>query len=497
MKTALVSTLVASLIAGLVQFCLIPVYVGWMGIEAWGIIGFQLGLMGLLLVFDGGIATTLNRALATGSGDRQSAHQLFRVLEAIYLGEGVVFALVLVLSASWLSVSWLSPAVLPREVVKVALWAMAGAVAGQWMCGLYQAGLMGLERFWQASVIRIVGTIIGHGGNVVVLVATNGSLVGFLAWQSVFLIALACVYRVVFVRVLPPTYGPRRWGVLAEHWRFATGMGVIGITAVLITNLDKLALSRLLSLEQFGHYSLAFAMVSGLQMIVMPIYNITFPRFSALVQGGDQQAIATCYHQRSQLMAWLVLPTAAVVGCAAEPLLFVWTGKPELAATIVPLVTLAVLGTAANGMMHVPFALQMAHGRTGLGVGLNLFMLVILVPGLFVAVSRWGTVGGAAMWAVCNLLYLLVGLPITLRLLLPGEGWRWCVSVLPTALAAIALPAAFALWHPPLVGSRWGQALVLGALGLSALAVSSWFARRLFPQGPFVALASFLRHRAA
>jgi O-antigen/teichoic acid export membrane protein len=495
MRRALAASLAASLIAGLTQLCLVPMYVGWMGIEAWGIIGFQLALMGLVQVFDVGMATTLNHAMAADSGERQNAHELFRVLEVIYLIEGVLIALALVIMASWLAGSWLSPVSLSRDAVRLALWAMTGVIFGQWMCGLYVAGLLGQERFQQVATIKIASTVIGHGGNVIALIATGGSLTAFLAWQGIFSILLAGAYRMAISSSQSTGHGPLRWRVLVTHWRFASGMGVIGITAVLIMNLDKVVLSRLLSLAEFGHYSLALTVVGGLALIIIPIFNITFPRLSALAQTGDRQALVDCYLQRSQLMAWLVLPAAAVMTCASRPLLVVWTGKEGLAVIIAPLVSLAVLGTAANALMNVPFALQLARGRTNLGVALNLLMLSVLIPGLFLIVPRWGAAGGAALWAICNGLYLLVGLPITHNALLPGVGRSWCAAVLPVALAAVVLPVGFAWWHPVLGDSRWLQAFFLATLGLGSLTLAAWCARLLFPQGPFVVLLKTLRLR--
>lgn len=495
MRTALASSLAASLITGLTQLCLVPMYVGWMGIEAWGIIGFQLALMGLVQVFDVGIATTLNRAMAAESGERHKAYELFRVLEVVYLIEGVLISLALIISADWLAGSWLSPVSLSRDAVRLALWAMAGVIFGQWMCGLYMAGLLGQERFQQVATIKIAGTVIGHGGNVIALIVTSGSLSAFLAWQGIFSVLLAGTYRMAVSSSRSTGHGPLRWRVLADHWRFASGMGVIGVTAVLIMTLDKVVLSRLLSLTEFGHYSLALTVVGGLSLIIIPIFNITFPRVSALAKAGDPSALVDCYLQRSQLMAWLVLPAAAVMTCASHPLLVVWTGKEELAAIIAPLVSLAVLGTAANALMNVPFALQLARDRTSLGVGLNLLMLAVLVPGLFLIVPHWGAAGGAALWAACNGLYLLVGLPLTHHVLLPGVGRSWCAAVLPVALASVVLPVGFAWWHPLLGDSRWFLAFILATLGLGSLTLAAGCARRLFPQGPFAALLKLLRLR--
>ena len=136
MRAVLASSLAASLTAGMLQLCLVPVYVGWLGVEAWGIIGFQLALMGLAQIFDLGMATTLNRAMASGGDEGREGHALFRLLEVAYLAIGTFIGLALVVVSPWLAGSWLSPSSLSPDAVRSVLALMAVAIFGQWMCGM-------------------------------------------------------------------------------------------------------------------------------------------------------------------------------------------------------------------------------------------------------------------------------------------------------------------------------------------------------------------------
>jgi len=52
--------------------------------------------------------------------------------------------------------------------------------------------------------------------------------------------------------------------------------------AILLTQLDKVLLSRLLSLESFGYYTLAATVAGVLYMVIGPITSAFYPRLVEL-----------------------------------------------------------------------------------------------------------------------------------------------------------------------------------------------------------------------
>lgn len=89
---------------------------------------------------------------------------------------------------------------------------------------------------------------------------------------------------------------------------FAAGAGGITLFGVILTQMDKVVLSKVLPLDAFGYYVLAATVAGGLQLFIRPVYTAVFPRLSALVASEGEVAIAHAYHWGSQLMATLVAP---------------------------------------------------------------------------------------------------------------------------------------------------------------------------------------------
>src|SRR5260221_1213459 len=77
--------------AALLSLAVVPIYIHFLGIEAFGLIGFFLSLMAILSLLDLGLGTALNRQFAqysAQSGKAQEMRDLFRTLEVIYCSIG-------------------------------------------------------------------------------------------------------------------------------------------------------------------------------------------------------------------------------------------------------------------------------------------------------------------------------------------------------------------------------------------------------------------------
>ncbi|MBK9428338.1 MAG: hypothetical protein IPN63_13410 [Gammaproteobacteria bacterium] len=79
---------------------------------------------------------------------------------------------------------------------------------------------------------------------------------------------------------------------------------------------------------------------------------------------GDQQRLAVAYHRYCQALTLAVVPAALVLAFFADHLVLLWTRDAELTRAVAPLVSLLVIGNMLNGLMHLPYSLQLAHGWT-------------------------------------------------------------------------------------------------------------------------------------
>ena len=105
-----------------------------------------------------------------------------------------------------------------------------------------------------------------------------------------------------------------------------------------------------------------------------------------------------------------------------------------------------MIGTALNGLVNLPYALQLAYGWTQISLYINSFFILALVPTIVYATLHYGPVGAAAVWVALNTIYMLAGVPLTHRRLLKGEAWHWFRDDICPPLLATLLVVGLSRW---------------------------------------------------
>jgi O-antigen/teichoic acid export membrane protein len=150
-----------------------------------------------------------------------------------------------------------------------------------------------------------------------------------------------------------------------------------------------------------------------------------------------------------------------VIAFFSKEILFLWTGNSATVANTHLVLSILVMGTALNGLMHLPHALQLAYGWTKLAFYVNLVAILILAPSIVLMASMYGAVGAAFIWVILNGGFVLVGIPLMHRRLLKGEQWRWYLEDVGLPLG-VSLGAALFCWAlAPTGGPRFQLLMVL------------------------------------
>ena len=416
--------------AGIFSLAFVPLYIKLMGVEVYGLLGIFMSLSALLSLLDMGLSATLSRELSklsTAENSTQESRNLVRTLEAVYWGIGILIGIAVVTLAPLITKYWINSSSVSSETVEQALIIMGASIAFQWPGAIYSGGLMGLQRQVVLNVIRSVTVTVQHGGAVLVLLFISPSIVSFFLWQA-FVGLLATIALAVWLwKSLPRSKHRAKFdsGLLIKNWRFATGMTGISLVVVVLTQLDKIILSKILTLEMFGYYMLAFNVANALSGLVAPIFYAIYPRFTQLATVGDDDNLAILYHKGCMLLSVLVLPTAITIAIFAKEILTLWLGDPIAVQNAHQILTLLMIGTALNAVMTLPYALQLAHGWTRLAFYKNVIAVVLLVPLMVWMVQMYQGVGAAWVWIILNLGYLIFEVPIMHRRLLKGEMGKW------------------------------------------------------------------------
>lgn len=435
--------------AALLSLAVVPVYIHFLGIEAFGLIGFFLSLMAILSLLDLGLGTALNRQFAHYSaqpGKAQEMRDLLRTLEIIYWLIGIAIGVTMAALAPVIAAYWIKPQHLLRETVTQALAMMGIALAFQWPRALYTGGLMGMQRQVAFNLLSSITGTVNSVGGVLIVWLVSPTIQAFVAWSMAVSLVDTLLTGLLLWRCLP--MAPARPAFcrqfLVDIWRFAAGMTGISVMSVILTQLDKMILVKVLPLDAFGYYTLASRVAAGLYFLIGPISAAFFPRFSQLLMIDDRRELARLYHRGCQLMSVAVLPVAAVLAFLSKDFLLLWTGDTAIAANSGTMLSLLAIGTAINGLMNLPVTLQLASGGTRLVFYIHSIAVILMGPLIYFMSLRYGGLGAAWVWLILNCGYVAFSLPIIHRRLLPGHLRQWFTMDVGAPLIATFLVAG--LW---------------------------------------------------
>jgi len=415
---------------GIFSLAFVPIYIKLMGVEVYGLLGIFLSLSALFALLDMGLSATLNRELSRLSVAEDSAQEsrnLVRTFEVLYWGIGILIGIAVIILAPLITKYWISSTSISSETIEQALLIMGILLASQWPNAIYSGGLKGLQRQVGLNVIKSVSLTVRHGGAVLVLLFISPSISAFFLWQSFVALLTTIVLAIWLWKSLPKSEHRSRFdtGLFFKNRKFASGMMGVTLVSVLLTQLDKIILSKMLTLEMFGYYMLAVNVTSVLITLVGPVYSALFPRLSQLVAGEKQADISNLYHKGCQLVSVIILPIAMILVFFAEEILSIWIGDPVVVRNTHMLLSLLVIGSMIKALMILPLTIMLSYGWTRLVLIQNGISVVLLIPLMLWLVNLYGAVGAAIVWIILNTCYIFILIPIMHRRVLKSEMWKW------------------------------------------------------------------------
>ena len=471
----------------LIGIVMVPMYVKYMGAEAYGLVGFFALLQAWFNLLDIGLTPTIARETARhrgGATDALNYRSLVRALELIFLAVALLGGVAMLAAAGYIARDWLRVSQLPTAQVLAAVQLMAIIIAMRWMAGLYRGALSGAEQLvWLGWFNAAIATL-RFSGVLPLLMFVGTSPTMFFGYQ----LAVALVELVVLVvyayRHMPalPAGSRLRWDLkpLKPVLRFSLTIAFTSSVWVFVTQTDKLVLSRILPLADFGYFTLAVLVASGIMILSGPVGNAIMPRMAKLEAEGAHAQMIRIYRHGTQLVAVVAGAASVTVAFGAEALLWAWTGDAELARQAAPVLILYAVGNGVLAVSAFPYYLQFAKGDLRLHLIGNAVFVVLLIPLVIWAATGFGAMGAGYVWLGMNLVSFIAWLPFVHRRFEPGLNLRWYCNDIAVIVAATALVGYVVSLALPPSGPRLNQVvdiLLAGLMGLAAGTAASSAAR--------------------
>ncbi|MEU4804219.1 oligosaccharide flippase family protein [Actinosynnema sp. NPDC023587] len=418
--------------------------------EGLGLVALTVALVNIgQVVQSAGVYDVISR---TGLDPRRMAGTLL----TLSVGTGVALALLLVLAADGIAAALGAPGVAP--LIRLAAASLPFTAAAG-----VQMGLLHRDLDFRRRLLPDAGGAVLGAALTIVLAAQGFGPHALVYGLLCTAVAQPVLGVAVGVRVRP------RWDAdaAAEAVRWISVVGPGALVAVLLVNVDYLAVGHELGTEAVGVYSLAYriAWVPCI-MVAVVLGGVVFPLCARLIRTGRRgelpQAAGRFTHAVLVVTGGLYAVTAAL---ADRVVLF----GDRWAPAALPLVLLCGYGFGF-GLLHLWYQVIRAAGHARRYLALELAHLVALVVGLALC-TRYGVVAVAitqlaVVWAMVPLAWLV----LARNGIAPPGLARMAASVAVGVACCLAVGRLFGDLFGPTLPGALGEAAAL-VLGYTAAAL--------------------------
>ena len=463
--------------AALLAIAFVPVFIKLLGIEGYALVGLYISLSSLMVLVNMGLSATVLRELARYSGGvllAQEVKDLVFSAASLFTGMLLVFVALAYLAIPIVFYDWAASSELEHSQVILSIKLAFVALALRAIGALYRNGLIGLDKHIIANTIDIISITARYIGVTLLLVFYKNDIGFFFIAQVIICLGEIISYRLALLVNLPTTKRSARWQMrlLIKNWRYSMGVAAFGCLTTLLLQADKLILTKLVSLEQFGYYSVAFTVAAALSTLSYPVVVTWQPKLARLHAEKNFLQLDVMYKYGCRLLVLVTVPASLVLCAFADELLYLWQQSDDVIQNSSLAMSLLVLAQMMLALTYMAQVLQMAYGWTRLLVISQALALLALVPTLIIMSSYWGIAGAAsAVLLVLSLYFVLITYRANTRLV-PDMAVKWLTKyIAPSAMTTIVVIASvkLALTNIPLtIYNSLAQILISSILSFIA-----------------------------
>jgi len=445
----------------LIGILLLPMYIKYMGGEAYGLIGFFAMLQAWFGILDLGLSPTIGRETARYQSGVLTAlefRQLYRALALVFTIIALIGGGGLFLSSFVIATKWLEVENLPTNDVVLAVQIMSISVALRWVSGLHRGVILGTEKLvWLswfnaiAASLRFVGVFVSmwYFGYTPYVFFVHQFLISLI---EISVLAVKTHFLLPTKQQLPQAIG---WSLkpIKPILKFSLTIAFTASVWILVSQTDKLVLSGILSLEDYGYFTLAVLVANGIMAISGPISSALMPRMTSLHAEKKDNEMIRIYRESTQLVAIIAGSAAIAIVLTAEPLLMAWTGDANLAKKASPVLRLYAAGNLFLCLAAFSYYLQYARGNLRYHLIGNVGLTVLLIPSVVIAASYFGGVGAGYVWLTMNAVFLFVWVAYLHHKLEPNLHYQWMLN----DVLRIIVPASFVAFSLSLLDIQWEE----------------------------------------
>jgi O-antigen/teichoic acid export membrane protein len=386
----------------LLAFVSLPYIVRHLNVDLYGIYTLALVVVGYFSFSQLGLVPALIKHVsqALSSNDHEKARQVvwaclaaFCVVGAVVIGLVTVFSHLIIIRFFKIA-----PGLVPAAIFTLRAAAVAFVFSN--ISALLIGVLRAVGRF---DIINRVSIILGTLQTIgfVVLLYLGYSLTALMMFYVVLQAAITAAYAYYARKQLPCIARPC-WSAptLFQLLKFGGYITVSSATEPVLSNIEKVFLSSLRSVNALTYYSIPFSVVSRLSIIPSSVLSVLFPIFSRRISDENAQLNRELHFRSTLYMLFIYAFIMAFFVFFGGPFFSFWLGGDfarNASAILAILFAGGLIGTSAQSAA----TLLVGAGKPQYPALFSVIETVLYIPSSYLLIKRYGSVGAAASWAAC------------------------------------------------------------------------------------------------
>lgn len=412
MKNIIIN-LIGKGLSALLSFIFIPIYLSLIGKESFGLIGFLATIQAIFILLDGGFSSGYMRQISIYSVNMKL--NLKGIID-LSRGVGLLFVIISFLAASsifyssgYIVYDWLS---IPNQLKDDAIICIkiASAIIGlQFLIVFFQSGIIAFQKFILINIVNLSCTVSKLLLALLLMYIYERSVVFvFLSYLIItFIQAIVFYYffrKITQIHTVKFSLSCSLQEILKIRM-FIGGMALISLSSAVISQIDKLTVSGVLSITDYSNYIIAATMSTIILTVSSPIAAAIYPK---LIQKLKDDDISRYYHESCQVLSIFVYPLGMTLVVFSFQFLQLWIGDTLISNELVYVARTLICGSTILAIMAMPHYLALANGNTRIAITVNFFNIIIIIPVMVYLAYAIGVVGVAISWFVVNIMFLFV-----------------------------------------------------------------------------------------
>lgn len=398
----------------IINILAIPMYLKYAGSEAYGLIGLFASMQAFITFFFNGLGTAFNREISklySLKDKGKDIANLIATLTRTYFLVSLFIMCVLIIASVVAAQVWITNSSLSIYIVTMSLTILSISMFFSMFTSFYINGLLGIQSHIIVNILSISHSLIRAIFGIAILIIFNGNIILFFTafgFASFFNMLLCRYFFLKNINLDKNIEGKFVKEIFKNNIRLTSSIAAIGLTAMIITQMDKILLSGMLSLDQFGLYVIAGTFGIAILHLSSSIYNTFFPRLVQLYSNNRMNEYNVNFRLSCKLVSIIVWPISFGIILFGNELLYFWLGDLQMVNSIYYLVCFITIGCALNGVLSMIYMITIVHGNPKIFLYQNIIIIFLMPFLLFFLVKQYGVIGASVSWMLINLFSFIV-----------------------------------------------------------------------------------------